>query len=96
VEFVHAARDLGIRIIVDLVANHISDQHPWFQEAARDPDSTYRDYYGWVDEPPELLDRQSVPTSTSPTPTCARRVHKIMGFWLQLGVPGSGWTSRLS
>jgi maltose alpha-D-glucosyltransferase / alpha-amylase len=39
----------GIRIIADLVANHTSDQHPWFQEARRDPTSPKRAYYVWSD-----------------------------------------------
>ncbi|MEA5407880.1 alpha-amylase family glycosyl hydrolase [Haloarculaceae archaeon H-GB2-1] len=32
--------------------NHTSDQHPWFEQARSDPDSKYRDYYVWVEEPP--------------------------------------------
>jgi maltose alpha-D-glucosyltransferase/alpha-amylase len=44
-----AAHDRGIRIITDLVLNHTSDQHPWFQEARRDPSSPRRDYYVWSD-----------------------------------------------
>ncbi|MBC9722227.1 MAG: alpha-glucosidase [Lactobacillus sp.] len=35
----------GIHIIMDFVLNHTSDQHPWFQEAIKNPDSLYRDYY---------------------------------------------------
>ena len=52
VEFVEAADDRGIRVIVDLVVNHTSDQHPWFQQARSAPDSKYRDFYVWVEEPP--------------------------------------------
>jgi maltose alpha-D-glucosyltransferase/alpha-amylase len=44
-----AAHDRGIRIIADLVLSHTSDQHPWFQEARRNPASPYRDYYVWSD-----------------------------------------------
>ncbi len=51
-EFVRAARHLGLRVITDLVVNHTSDQHPWFQQARRDPDSPYRDFYVWRDEVP--------------------------------------------
>jgi maltose alpha-D-glucosyltransferase / alpha-amylase len=50
--FVAEAKRLQFRLIVDLVANHSSDQHPWFQSARRDPQSPYRDYYIWVDQPP--------------------------------------------
>ncbi|WP_203623948.1 alpha-glucosidase [Lacticaseibacillus sp. 866-1] len=35
----------GIRVLLDFVLNHTSDQHPWFQDAIRDPHSIYRDYY---------------------------------------------------
>ena len=51
-EFVRQARERGLRVIADLVVNHTSDQHPWFQAARSDPDSPYRDYYVWTDEPP--------------------------------------------
>ena len=52
VEFVRTARDRGLRVIADLVVNHTSDQHPWFQSARSSPDSPYRDWYVWADEPP--------------------------------------------
>jgi len=44
-----AAHERGMRVIADLVLNHTSDQHPWFQEARKDPNSPYRDYYVWSD-----------------------------------------------
>jgi maltose alpha-D-glucosyltransferase/alpha-amylase len=47
--FLEAAHGRGIRVIADLVMNHTSDQHPWFQEARRSPASPYRDYYVWSD-----------------------------------------------
>jgi maltose alpha-D-glucosyltransferase/alpha-amylase len=52
VEFTHAAGQRGIRVIIDLVVNHTSDEHPWFQQARRDPDSPYRDWYVWADKKP--------------------------------------------
>lgn len=39
------AGELGIRVIIDMVLNHTSDQHVWFQKALENPDSKYRDYY---------------------------------------------------
>lgn len=40
-----ALHERGMRLIMDLVVNHTSDEHPWFQRAVRDPDSPYHDYY---------------------------------------------------
>jgi maltose alpha-D-glucosyltransferase / alpha-amylase len=45
------ARARGIRILVDLVFNHTSDEHPWFKAARTDRDSEYRGYYVWTDDP---------------------------------------------
>ena len=47
VELVRTARDHGIRVIVDFVMNHTSDQHPWFKSARRSREDPYRDYYVW-------------------------------------------------
>ena len=52
VEFTHGAKQRGIRVIIDLVVNHTSNQHPWFQEARRDRKSKYRDWYVWSDKKP--------------------------------------------
>lgn len=46
------AHQRDIVIIIDLVLNHTSSQHPWFQEAVANPDSPYRDYYRWAEEHP--------------------------------------------
>jgi maltose alpha-D-glucosyltransferase/alpha-amylase len=53
VEFTHQAEQRGIRVIVDLVVNHTSNKHPWFQAARRDPSSKYFDYYVWSKRRPE-------------------------------------------
>lgn len=53
VEFLDAAEEHGIRVIIDLVLNHTSVDHPWFQEARKDKNSKYRKYYIWLDEKPE-------------------------------------------
>ncbi|MDP5184929.1 alpha-amylase family protein [Blastococcus sp. BMG 814] len=114
VEFVRTARDLGIRVVIDLVVNHTSDQHPWFQSARRDRDSRYRDWYVWADERPEdeatvifpdqeesnwawdeeagqyYLHRfySSEPDLNTANPDVRDEIHRIMGFWLELGVSG--------
>ena len=46
------AAQRGVRIVLDLVVNHTSDQHPWFQSARSSPDSPYRDWYVWSDTEP--------------------------------------------
>jgi maltose alpha-D-glucosyltransferase/alpha-amylase len=53
VEFLDAAEERGIRVIIDLVLNHTSVDHPWFQEARKDKNSKYHKYYIWLDEKPE-------------------------------------------
>jgi len=54
VELAAQARSRGIRLLLDLVVNHTSDQHPWFQSARSDPNSPYRDWYVWSKaEPPD-------------------------------------------
>jgi trehalose synthase len=50
-EMIRTAADRGIRVIADLVVNHTSDQHPWFQ-SGRDRNSPFHDFYVWADEKP--------------------------------------------
>src|ERR1700688_1885534 len=50
--FLRAAHERGLRVVTELVLNHTSDQHPWFQRARRSPPgSPYRDFYVWSDTP---------------------------------------------
>src|ERR1700749_440467 len=56
VEFTHAAKQRGIRVIIDLVVNHTSDQNAWFKEARQDPNSKYRDWYVWSKKKPRNAD----------------------------------------
>lgn len=46
-ELLACAHDRGIRIVMDLVVNHTSDEHPWFVESKKSKDNPYRDYYIW-------------------------------------------------
>jgi maltose alpha-D-glucosyltransferase/alpha-amylase len=52
VEFTHGCHQRGMRVIIDLVVNHTSDEHPWFQDARHNPQSKYRDWYIWADRKP--------------------------------------------
>jgi maltose alpha-D-glucosyltransferase / alpha-amylase len=53
VEFTHGCSQRGIRVLIDLVVNHTSNEHPWFKEASRDPDSKYRNWYVWSAKKPK-------------------------------------------
>ena len=52
--FLHKAGEHGIRVIIDLVANHTSNEHPWFEAARRDEKSLFRNYYIWSPDPPPV------------------------------------------
>ncbi len=49
-EFLTEAHARGMRVIIDFVMNHTSDQHPWFQASRSDPDGPYGDFYVWRDD----------------------------------------------
>ncbi|WP_298437438.1 maltose alpha-D-glucosyltransferase [Geobacter sp.] len=60
-EFLRGAHARGIRVITELVLNHTSDQHPWFQRARRaKPGSVYRDFYVWSDTPEKYRDTRII------------------------------------
>ena len=63
-KFLDAAHDRGLRVIADLVMNHTSDQHPWFQAARSDPASPYRDYYVWSPTDQRYRDARIIFTDT--------------------------------
>ena len=115
VDFTHEAKKHGIRVLVDLVVNHTSNQHPWFKAAVRDPGSPYRDWYVWSKKKPRGAKQGVVfpgvqlstwsyhpkarayyfhrfydfqPDLNMNHPQVQEEVHRIMGYWLQLGVSG--------
>jgi maltose alpha-D-glucosyltransferase / alpha-amylase len=53
VEFTQGAKQRGMRVIIDLVVNHTSDRHAWFQQARKDKTSKYRGYYVWSKHKPK-------------------------------------------
>ncbi|MGI4896711.1 MAG: alpha-amylase family glycosyl hydrolase, partial [Janthinobacterium lividum] len=57
---VQEAHQRGIRIIIDLVMNHTSDQHPWFQASRSDPDGPYGDFYVWSDTDEKYADARII------------------------------------
>jgi maltose alpha-D-glucosyltransferase/alpha-amylase len=63
--FVREAHERGLRVITELIVNHTSDQHPWFQAARRAPrGSTKRDYYVWSDDPNKYAGTRIIFTDT--------------------------------
>ncbi len=114
VELVRVARERGIRVIADLVINHTSVDHPWFQMARQDH-PIYRDFYVWSDEKPPDADKGVIfpgkqesiwsydraakrwymhrfmpfqPDLNINNPLVRDEIHKVIGFWLELGLSG--------
>ena len=65
--FVDAAHQRQIRVIADLVMNHTSSDHPWFQEARSSPDSPKRDWYVWSDSDDGYPDARVIFVDTEPS-----------------------------
>ncbi len=65
--FLDEAHKRGLRVIADLVMNHTSDQHSWFQAARSDPKSPYRDYYVWSDTTEKYTGARIIFTDTEPS-----------------------------
>ncbi|MFI7587846.1 maltose alpha-D-glucosyltransferase [Spongisporangium articulatum] len=59
-EFVAQAHARGLRVITDLVINHTSDAHPWFQASRSDPDGPYGDFYVWSDDDQRYADARII------------------------------------
>ena len=66
-ELIKAAHQRNIRIIMDLVLNHTSDQHAWFQSARADRNSPYRDYYVWSDTNQKYKDARIIFVDVEPS-----------------------------
>ena len=98
--FLAAAHEAGIKVILDLVVNHTSSEHPWFQAARASADSPYRAYYNFSDTPktgynalPDGTYFESRFVSTMPdlnldNPQVRAEIEEIMRFWLEMGVDG--------
>ena len=75
VELVDAAHERGIRVIIDFVMNHTSDQHPWFQSSRTDPDGPFGEFYVWADTDEAYADAASSSSTpsrpTGPSTRCA-------------------------
>ncbi len=102
VEFMNHARALGIRVIVDLVVNHTSIEHPWFQHARRHRDSPFRDWYVWSKERPADHDKGLVfPGVQKTTWTYDKRAreyyfHRFYDFQADLNVWNNSVRTEIS
>ena len=65
--FLDAAHSRGIRVIIDVVMNHTSDQHPWFQASRSDPDGPYGNFYHWEDDDTRYPDARIIFVDTEPS-----------------------------
>jgi maltose alpha-D-glucosyltransferase/alpha-amylase len=75
-ELLHEAANRGIKVIIDLVVNHTSDEHPWFQSAVASKDSPYRDWFVWSDkEPSDRYQGMVFPGEQAETWTYHRKAH---------------------
>jgi len=80
-EFLQAAHEHGLKVITELVINHTSDQHPWFQAARRaPPGSPERDMYVWSDTPDKYRDARIIFKDFEPSNWTFDRVAKAY-FW---------------
>lgn len=59
-ELVQAAHERGIRIIIDMVVNHTSDEHPWFRASREDPEGPFGDFYVWADDDTQFSDARII------------------------------------
>lgn len=66
-KLLEAAHQRNMRVIMDLVLNHTSDQHPWFQAARADRNSPYRDYYVWSDTDKKYQEARIIFLDTEPS-----------------------------
>lgn len=94
----------GIRVILDLVVNHTSDECEWFKEALNDKDSKYRNYYTIYEERPESAKgikykkdlglyyyanyAASMPDLNYSNPEVRQDIKDITGYWLDMGIDG--------
>ena len=94
------AHSLGIDVIIDLVLNHTSNEHPWFLSAKAGEDSEYRNWYNWSDSPQDGYAKaggayyecrfvNTMPDLNLDEPEVRAEIENILRFWLEdIGVDG--------
>ena len=99
VRLLNEAHARGIRVVIDLVLNHTSNEHPWFKSARNDENSPWRNWYNWSPEPRSGYNRggsqyyesrfiPAMPDLNLDNPEVRLEIEKIMRYWLNMGVDG--------
>lgn len=97
--FLARAHELDIKVTIDLVVNHTSNLHPWFQSSKTGADSPYRDYYNWQDKGGSGYEKigdsyyecrfvSTMPDLNLDSDAVRSEISNIMKFWLDMGVDG--------
>lgn len=97
--FLDKAHGLGIKVIIDLVLNHSSNEHPWFQNAKTGKEAEFRDYYNFIDQAAggyqkigdsyyECRFVSTMPDLNLDSQAVRAEIVNIMSFWLGMGVDG--------
>lgn len=79
-ELISEAHKRGIKVIMDLVVNHTSKEHPWFVDSAKNPDSKYRDWYVWAEDLNRPVNGTSAAGSGNPWHSLLGS-HYMGSFW---------------
>lgn len=90
-DFVAAAKERRIRVLIDLVIHHTSDEHPWFQAGSADPSSKFHSFYVWREEKPTQQTKNIFPGEEDGVWTYEKRAgayyhHKFYSFEPDLNV----------
>ena len=83
VELIRKAHDKGIKVMLDLVAGHTSDKHPWFLQSAEDTNLQYSDYYIWSGRLPDKKAEQDLETMLKDPDY----MQNTLGKWMKSGYP---------
>ncbi|GGK82131.1 alpha-amylase [Rufibacter glacialis] len=76
-EFIKQAHKRNIKVVMDMVLNHSSSEHPWFKDAVKNENSPYRDYYVWTHKNDPQTQKEGRPTGADSDNT--RHWHKVEG-----------------
>lgn len=97
-ELLHEAKKRGIHIVLDLVLNHTSDEHPWFIEARSSKDNPYRDYYIWREGKTDKEGNEIEPTNWASffTPSCWEKDETTGEYYMHIfskKMPDLNWSN---